>query len=125
MLSQSKHNCFSLPSLITICLALILITFFLGNKNICSAEDWNDKNFIESLPDESFAVVDKTPEGVVIRLLPHHDAQGNLVVPRLMECINQIFTLPPNYREKAREHLLQEYYEFVFPKLMGQSSPNF
>ena len=125
MVSLSKFKNFALTSTkIFICFTLILTIAFLGGIEMCSAQNWHDEKYIKSLPDESFAVVDRTSEGIIIRLLPHHDAHGNIVIPRLMECINQVFTLPPNYREIAREHLLQDYYEFVFPKLMGQNNPN-
>ena len=125
MFSLSRRNSFSLLSpKIIICLVLMLTAVFLGGEKVCTAEDWNDEKYIQSLPDESFAVVDRTPDGIVIRLLPHHDAQGNLVIPRLMECINQVFTLPPNYRKLAREHLLQDYYDYVFPKLRGHNIPD-
>ena len=125
MISLSRSKSFSLPlAKIFICLTLILTIAFLGGKKMCSAENWHDEKYIQSLPDESFAVVDTTPEGIMIRLLPHHDIHGNVVIPKLMECINQVFTLPHSYREIAREHLLQDYYEFVFPKLMGQDNPN-
>ena len=103
-------------------MTLILTLAFVGGEKMCSAQNWHDEKYIQSLPDESFAVVDRTPEGIMIRLLPHHDIHGNIVIPKLMECINQVFTLPPDYREIAREHLLQDYYEFVFPKLMGQNN---
>lgn len=125
MFSQKKTNNHSLPSAkILICLALIMTTTHLVGKKISSAQDWNNERYVQSLPDESFAVVDRTPDGTVIRLLPHHDAQGNLVVDRLMECINQIFALPPHYRTIAREHLLQDYYDLVIPKLMSPKKPN-
>ena len=123
--SLSRSKCFSLPlPKIFICLTLILTIAFLGWGKKCSAENWHDKKYLQSLPDESFAVVDTTPEGIMIRLLAHHDTHGNIVIPRLMDCINQVFTLPHSYREIAREHLLQDYYEFVFPKLMGQDNPS-
>ena len=125
MISLSRSKSFSLPlPKIFICLTIILTIAFLGGEKMCSAENWHDEKYIQSLPDESFAVVDRTPEGIMIRLLPHYDIHGNIVIPRLMDCINQVFTLPHSYREIAREHLLQDYYEFVFPKLMGQNNPN-
>jgi len=65
----------------------------------------------QSLPDQSFAVIQRKPDGGVVRLLPHHDANGKVVVPWLEDSMTRIFQLDPKYRAQAREHLLKDYYE--------------
>ena len=74
-------------------------------------QDQKDDNYSQSLPDQSFAVIEKKPSGVSVRLLPHHDAEGKVIVPWLEESMSQIFQLDPNHRAQAREHLLKDYYE--------------
>jgi|GEM_PF-2936797 len=77
-------------------------------KNVQKEED---EKYFKSLPDQSFAVIEKDQNGALIRLLPHHDERGKLVIPWLEESMNQIFKLDPNHRIEAREHLLKDYYE--------------
>jgi len=94
------------------CLIVTLLGILLSGKKICYAEDGENKQYFQSLPDQSFSVVKKRPDGTVIRLLPHHDRQGNLVIPKLEEALNQVFELAPKYQEQARDHLLGDYYEY-------------
>ncbi|MBN1226104.1 MAG: hypothetical protein JXA79_03870 [Deltaproteobacteria bacterium] len=96
------------------CLILILLGIFVCGKTICFAEekDWEDKKYLQSLPDKSFSVVEKRPDGTIIRLLPHHDSQGNLIIPKLEESLNRVFELDLKYQEQARDHLLADYYEY-------------
>ena len=114
MLLHSRINILSSRSCqrILACLIVILLGILLSGKKICYAEDWEDKKYLQSLPDQSFSVVKKKPDGTVIRLLPHHDRQGNLVIPKLEEALNRVFELNPKYQEQARDHLLGDYYEY-------------
>jgi len=92
-------------------IAILLGSFFLGKKTFC-AENWKDEKYLQSLPDQSFAIIENKKDGTVIRSLPHHDEKGNLVMPKLEESLNQIFELEPKDQEKARDHLLGDYYEY-------------
>lgn len=94
-------------------LIVIQLGIIFPAKKICYAEDWRDKKYIQSLPDPSFTVVEKKPNGAVIRSLPHHDKQGNLVLPKVEESLDRVFELDPNHQEKARDHLLGHYYEYM------------
>ncbi|MGA1874521.1 MAG: hypothetical protein ACMUIA_02825 [bacterium] len=80
---------------------------------VCCAEEWSHEEYIQSLPDTSFAIIDQKPDGRLVRLLPHHDAEGNLVLNELLESLNRVFELEPEHRKRAREHLLQDYHEMV------------
>ncbi|MEW5804918.1 MAG: hypothetical protein AB1847_22765 [bacterium] len=94
-----------------LCLAALFLVILLPDT--CPAEDYNQKgdNYFQSLPDKSFVLIDRKPDGAVIRLLPHHDEQGKLIVPWLEDSMGHVFELDPNHQAEAREHLLKDYYE--------------
>ncbi|MEW6381379.1 MAG: hypothetical protein AB1611_17500 [bacterium] len=102
---------------VTVCLVVLLLGVLLPGETVSGASDQrgNDqkenKESLQRLPDQSFAVIEKGPNGTVVRLLPHHDNQGKLVLPWLENSMSQIFSLDPNHRAEAREHLLKDYYE--------------
>jgi len=98
---------------IGICFIAILLGIFLPVKKTFCAEDLKDEKYLQSLPDQSFAIIEKKMDGTVIRSLPHHDEQGNLVIPKVERALNQIFELEPKDQEKVRDHLLGDYYEYI------------
>jgi hypothetical protein len=64
--------------------------------------------YIRALPDEAFAVVEGTPEGVRLRRLPHHDHAGALDLPHLRSALarwHQVRWRDPAAAAAAREHL--------------------
>ena len=95
------------------CLVIILLGVLLPGEKICHTEDWKDTNYLQTLPDQSFALVEKKPDGTIIRSLPHHDRKGNLLIPKLEEALDHVFDLDPKYQTKVRDHLLGDYYEYV------------
>ena len=74
-------------------------------------QNWESKEYIQSLPDHSFAIVKRKSNGTVNRLLPHHDKQGNIIMPMLLDSIDRVFELDPNDRSWARQHLLNDYFQ--------------
>ena len=64
--------------------------------------------YIRALPDEAFAVIEGTPEGVRLRRLPHHDHTGALDLPHLRSALarwHQVRWRDPAAAAAAREHL--------------------
>ena len=101
---------------VILCLATAILPmiFLLGEKAYTyqnQDQDQKYNNNLQLLPDQSFAVIEKKPDGALVRLLPHHDAMGKVIVPWLEDSMGQIFQLDPNHRAQAREHLLKDYYE--------------
>jgi hypothetical protein len=122
MLPDREYPILGLPVLMSVIMWLaftLCLTFWYGLR-VCFAEEWSNKEYIQSLPDRSFAIIDQKPDGMVVRLLPHHDTEGNLVTSKLLESISRVFELEPEHRKRAREHLLQDYHEMAgLTKLRG------
>jgi hypothetical protein len=71
------------------------------------AAQWSG-SYVRQLPDSAFAAVEKTPDGKILRHLPHHNAQGNLDVPHLCSAlarIRQVKWQEPKNAEPAERHL--------------------
>jgi len=72
-----------------------------------AAERWT-RQYINSLPDSAFAVVETTSDGKKLRHLPHHDRSGRVDVPHLrnaMSRLSQVKWADPQHAAMAREHL--------------------
>ena len=66
------------------------------------------REYIRQLPDSAFAAIERTPEGKVIRHLPHHDAEGRLDIPHLCNALarlTQVKWRDPANAKAARRHL--------------------
>jgi hypothetical protein len=81
------------------------------------AERWT-RQYINSLPDSAFAVVETTPDGKKLRHLPHHDRSGRVDVPHLRNAISrlsQVKWADPQHAVAAREHLERHLRELRTP----------
>jgi len=82
-----------------------------------AAERWT-RQYINSLPDSAFAVVETTPGGKKLRHLPHHDRSGRVDVPHLrnaMSRLSQVKWADPQHAVAAREHLERHLRELRTP----------
>ena len=72
-----------------------------------AAATWS-RAYIRRLPDSAFAVIETTPEGRLLRRLPHHDAAGALDLPHVCNALArlpQVRWRDPARAETARRHL--------------------
>ena len=80
-----------------------------------SAEPWRHA-YVDSLPDEAFAVVHTRGDGTRSRHLPHHDADGRVDLPHLRSALArlpQVRWEDPADAERARRHLLAHQEELA------------
>ena len=78
---------------IVACLAAILLGILFPGEKSCPAQDGNEREYFQTLPDQSFAVIERKPDGSVVRLLPHHNEKGIVLIPLLEESMNRILEL--------------------------------
>ena len=82
-----------------------------------AADRWT-RQYINSLPDSAFAVVETTSDGKKLRHLPHHDRSGRVDVPHLrnaMSRLSQVKWDDPRHAAMAREHLERHLRELRTP----------
>jgi hypothetical protein len=87
------------------CLAIAVLAIAWARP--AAAEQWT-RQYINSLPDSAFAVVETTPDGKKLRHLPHHDRSGRVDVPHLrnaMSRLSQVKWADPRNAAVARAHL--------------------
>ncbi|HTU02482.1 MAG TPA: hypothetical protein VMG58_11725 [Candidatus Sulfotelmatobacter sp.] len=88
-------------------LAVILGTVLLLAAAKAEAAQWS-RAYIKALPDDAFASIERTPEGKVLRHLPHHNRSGRLDLPHLCSALarlDQVRWRDWANRESARQHL--------------------
>jgi hypothetical protein len=87
-----------------------------------SAEKWSQR-YINSLPDSAFAVIEVTPDGKIVRHLPHHNLEGEVDIPHLKSAlgrIHQVKWIDPENFYKAKAHLEQHYQAYNQGKAVAQ-----
>jgi hypothetical protein len=87
------------------------------------AERWT-RQYINSLPDSAFVVVETTPDGKKLRHLPHHDRSGRVDVSHLrnaMSRLSQVKWADPQHAAMAREHLERHLRELRTPSSSTES----
>lgn len=85
---------------------VVLVTLALGT-GAAAAEPWS-RSRVSSLPDSAFAVVERAPDGHMLRHLPHHDETGALDPAHLSAArarLKQVKWLDPASEAAARAHL--------------------
>jgi hypothetical protein len=100
-----------------VCLAIVALAVAWLLPRPAYAEQWT-RQYINSLPDSAFAVVETTPDGKKLRHLPHHDRSGRVDVPHLRNAISrlsQVKWADPLNAAVAREHLERHLRELRTP----------
>ncbi len=72
-----------------------------------SAATWS-RRYVHRLPDSAFALVERAPDGKLLRRLPHHDDRGLLDVPHLCSALSrwhQVRWQDPAAADVAWRHL--------------------
>ena len=91
---------------------LVGVLLLLGGT-LADAAKWT-RQYIRSLPDSAFAVIEPTGDGKTLRRLPHHDANGKLDIPHLCNAlsrVDQVRWRDPANAEIARQHLREHLKE--------------
>ncbi|HME43651.1 MAG TPA: hypothetical protein VKF36_11235 [Syntrophorhabdales bacterium] len=89
----------------------LLLLFFVSTA---LAETWS-RQYIRSLPDSAFAVIEVTKDGTKIRHLPHHQHNGKVDISHVKSALSRVYQVkwvdPANFA-RAKEHLEQHYQEY-------------
>jgi hypothetical protein len=107
-------------------LAIAALAVALVLPTPAAAERWT-RQYITSLPDSAFAVIETTPDGKRLRHLPHHDRSGRVDVPHLrnaMSRLSQVKWADPRNAALAREHLERHLRELHTPASDAESGPH-
>ena len=92
--------------------AAALLSLFLVSTAL--AETWS-RQYIRSLPDSAFAVIEVTKDGKKIRHLPHHQHNGNVDINHVKSALSRIYQvkwIDPSNFAIAKEHLEQHYQDY-------------
>jgi hypothetical protein len=100
----------SLKSRFFLAAAILLLVF----ASTALAEKWS-RQYIQSLPDSAFAVIEVTKDGKEIRHLPHHNQDGEIDIMHLKSALSRVYQVkwvdPANFI-KAKDHLEQHYQDY-------------
>ena len=90
----------------------LLLLFF---ASTALAETWS-RQYIRSLPDSAFAVIEITKDGNKIRHLPHHQHNGKVDINHVKSALSRVYQVkwidPANFA-RAKEHLEQHYQDYM------------